>query len=674
MSNEPDLEEVTGATKNLNIDDSEAVPQDEGASDLAEAKEESLDQEISTIPEEKKKKKKSVGFAPPPEEDLAAHHKILKEKELQEIKSNPFHKIPPELAYLENKNRTPGPKPLPSFSDLNKFDTDGSKKNPSTKAKRTYGNADVGDLRALAIKVISVANKQTEVFNFNNPTIDRPISSNTMIVDVQYAGLNSYDLGKINKYAINVSEVKIGIGYEFVGFISDLGSQFVEYDSVYKIGQPVVGILNPYGRKGSLSTSLLVNPKRDVVVPVTEEVLEKLKHLKVEIDDESKEFGLQDETDDVIDSTNENTPEIQRDIDPADAVPEQPNDSQVAETTKPSAFKKLSNFEIDPELTPLSKLVTFPVLYSRAKAALADSHANFIKNGSANVLINGADTNLGLTIFQLLNSSVYSFLERLNIILVTRESSKERMEAFVKKFTKYDPTKTINVKIVPFDSVNTEDLVLQGEKTPILYKKPNLFACEILDAMFYENGLNKSNINDYKLDTIIDIVGGSKYFQTSSIKYSKIQTLAFPFISKLESSTKLQDILNTTKKEPFLIKILKPKSKGSNYISCCKYGRPNPSYLVDDLIQEGGNGDYVNPWSMKWTANIANSWLSSFNYFNHTELEIKQRWIEEGLQLLLDGEIKFKIDDYCDWRNNYKKVIAGMKKEDKKSIFEIETF
>lgn len=673
MSNGPHVEEVNGATEILSIDDSKATSQDAGSSDLGEAKEETVDQEVQTIPEDKKKKKKSVGFAPPPEEDLTAHHKKLKEKELQEIKSNPFHKIPPELAYLENKNRTGGPKPLPSFSDLNKFENDGSKKNTSTKAKRTYGSADVGDLRALAIKVISVANKQTEVFNFNNPTIDRPISLNTMIVDVQYAGLNSFDLGKINKYAINVSEVKIGIGYEFAGFISDLGLQFVEYDSVYKIGQPVVGILSPYGRKGSLSTSLLVNLKRDVVVPVTEEILEKLKHLKVEIDDESKDFTLQDEADDDNDLSNENTPEILEETDPADPVLEQPKDTKEA-ATKPLGFKKLSNFEIDPELTPLSKLVTFPVLYSRAKAALADSHANFVKNASANVLINGADTNLGLTIFQLLNSSVYSFLERLNIILVTRESSKERMQDFVKKFTKYDPTKTIKVTIVPFDLVNNEDLVLQGEKTPILYKKPNLFACEILDAMFYDNGLNKSNINNYKLDTIIDIVGGSKYFQTLSIKYSKIQTLAFPFISKLDSSTKLQDILNTTRKEPFLIKILKPKSQGSNYISCCKYGRSNPSYLVDELIQEGGNGDYVNPWSMKWTANIANSWLSSFNYFNHTELEIKQRWIEEGLQLLLDGELKFKIDDYCDWRNNYKKVIAGMKKEDKKTIFEIETF
>lgn len=580
-----------------------------------------------------KKKKKSVGFASPPPE-LTSHHQDLKKIEQERAKSHPFHQIPPELSYLEKK--PDAPKPLPSFSDLNKF--------PENASNRTRPQQHLGDLCALNIKVISVVNKQTEV-NFHYPTIDRPISSNTMIIDVKYASLNSFDLGKISKYVYNVSEQKVGLGYEFVGEISDLGLSLIASGSEYKIGQFVIGCLHPSTRRGSLSTSILVNPKVDIIVPISEDVIKKCEQLKIGIEDESNDF----------------------------VVDEEENESVVlapVSTAKPK--KSTSSFPVESELPPLAKLSTFPVLYCRAKAALSHSVKSFQSSKRANILINGADTNLGFTLIQLLTSSVYQFLDHLNLILIVKESNAPYLEEIAKKFSKYDPTKFRKITVIPFDLEN-EDLYVTGEKIPINYKKPNLFACDVLDAMIYEDGVNKSNFSKYQLDLIIDIVGGSQFFQTLSIKYDLIETLSFPFLERISPDTHFGSLLNSKTKEPFLNKILKPKLLGSSYVSCCKYGLKEPSYHVQDLIDESKDSTF-SPWNMKWSAGLANSLLSSYNYYNQVELQTKRDWIREGLQCVLDGELKFRIDKYDDWRNRSREIIQSLKRDDKKVIFKIESF
>jgi len=342
--------------------------------------------EPSKLPAEKNEiktnRKKSVGFAPAPE-DLKEHHEDLRKKEEEKRKSNPFQRIPPELSYLQKKPEPP--KPLNAFTPH------------STKPRRRQLK-ELGDLRNMPIKEISVQNKETEL-NFNYPTIHLPIQSHHILVDVKFGSLNSFDLAKINSYILNLSNTKVGLGYEFSGKVIEVGAN---YQSEFAVGDIVFGCTNSIDRKGALSSSLVINPTKDVLIAVDDNVLQKVENVNIELSFKNV--------------TEDGTFEI-------NSTSSSSLNSEAQGTKEPTDLRnKLADLTIDEHLPPLAKLSTFPVLYCRAKQALDHSNAVFQGTGKANILINGADTNLGFTILQLLNSSVYStILNEMNLILTIRK-------------------------------------------------------------------------------------------------------------------------------------------------------------------------------------------------------------------------------------------------------------
>lgn len=581
---------------------------------------------------EQKPEKKSVGFAEEPNEELWEHHKDVRKAQDERAKSNPFHKIPPELAHLEKKG--PGPKPLPTYG------------NESTNAiRRKLGNkSTLGDLRYQAVKDISIQNKDTEL-NFHYPKIKMPMSANEVLVDIKYGSLNSFDMSKINSYLMNVSDIKIGLGYEFSGTIVEVGSSFE--DGEYAVGDNVVGIIHPMEKKGALSSSLVIVPGRDILLKVENDDMNKLAEidpvLSFEKPDENENFEIESSS----------------------------SDSNLEEVLGISAPPK----EWEEELTPLAKICIFPVLYCRAKQALSHSESVFKKNCGANILINGADTNLGLTLIQLLTSPLYKHLKELNLILIVREKNMSLMDNFLKSFKvgpRVDPERDINFSLLSFDLEN-DDIVLPGEKVPINYKKPDLFASEVLNALLEvtPEAVNALNVHNYKLDSFIDIIGCKKYFQTSSIKFKHLDSIQLPVHSRIASDTTLSEIFAGNVKEPFLVKILKPKSWGSCLVSCCSFYVLNPTYNIDEAIPHTA----LNPYSYKWTGSFLNSsFFTKYNYYDDTKLTTKEKWLREGYSLFLDGGIKFKIDSCFDWRNDFKKHLRILKKDDCKVILKVETF
>lgn len=584
-------------------------------------------------------RKKSVGFAPAPEEDLKEHHDVLKKKEEQKRMGNPFQNIPPELSYLQKK--PDAPKPLHSFTPS------------ATPSSRRRMLKELGDLRNMPIKEISLQNKETEL-NFNYPTIHLPIRAHHILVDVKFGSLNSFDLAKVNSYILNLSDTKVGLGYEFSGKVIEVGAK---YQSEFAVGDNVFGCANSISRKGALSTSLLINPTKDILISVEDNVLEKLGEVNIELSFKN----MPDDGNFEINSTSSSSLE---------------SEPVTKQTT--NSHNKFAGLTIQEELSPLAKLSTFPVLYCRAKQALDHSNAIFESTGKANILINGADTNLGFTILQLLNSSAYAtVLNEMNLILTIRESSFDKMTNLVNNFTKgkyFDPSRKKRIHLVTFDMEN-EDLVLPGEKVPLNYKKPELFASDVLNALFgdAEEQINKDNVINHKLDLIVDLVGCKKYLQTLSIRYKKLESVSLPYLAKFSSDSSLSQVLKSNTKEPFLIKLLKPKPYGSCFVSCCKFNLSLPSYNIDELFDYSTNNVSLNPWSMKWSSNLANS-LTNYYYFEELSLRIKKSWLLEGLNLLLEDELKFRIDDFIDWRNNFKKYIKLLKKDDGKVVFKIEDF
>lgn len=598
-------------------------------------------EEAESDSNQKKNRKKSVGFAPPPEEDLKEHHEQLKKKMDQKRQSNPFQKIPPELSYLEKKPE--GPKPLGTSSS--------SSSQPSHQPRRLL--KELGDLRNRSIKEISVQNKETEL-NFNYPTVHLPIQPHHVLVDVKFGSLNSFDLAKINNYVLNLSNTKVGLGYEFSGEIIEVGAN---YQSKYAVGDKVFGCINSVDRKGALSTNLLINPSKDVLVSIEDNILDKIRDVDIELSFKS----VADDGEFEIESSSSSS-----------------LNSEVPVQQQTGLSSKISEFSIEDDLPPLAKLSAFPVLYCRAKQALDHSNKIFQSTGKASILINGADTNLGFTIIQLLNSSVYSkTLNELNLILTIRESSFEKMSKLVKFFTKgkyFDPSRKKRFHLVTFDMVN-DDIVLPGEKPSLNYKKQELFASDVLNALFEdsEESIDASNVANHKLDLIVDIVGSKKFFQTLSIRYDKLEAVSLPYLSKISPDTSLSLVLKANTKEPFLMKILKPRSRNSCFVSCCKFNLSYPTYNIDDLFDYAGSEFSLNPWSMKWSRNLANS-LSNYYYYEELSLRVREAWVLEGLNLVLENELKFKIDDFIDWRNNFKKYVKQLRREDGKIILKVEDF
>ncbi|EMG50066.1 hypothetical protein G210_4927 [Candida maltosa Xu316] len=480
MSQTEDIPVVEEQVKEVDHPEDEVQPEQVEQEEIP-TKDESHDQE--TPKPKPKPKKKSVGFAPPPEEDLKEHHQVIKEKEAERAKSHPFHKIPPELAYLEKRDHKLDPKPL-------------GKPAPAAVTSKPYSMPPLKTLKYIDIKALGVVNKATEL-QFHYSGIELPPAAGSMVVDVKYGGLNNLDIAKLNQYVLNLSDVKVGIGYEFSGIVSQVGAgvSFVPGDIVY-------GLISPDARRGALSTNQIIYPNRDVVIKVDKETLNKLNDVNIKICfDDNKSFQVEDD----------------------DGAAEEEEEQVGQQST---------------DLDSLWKLAAFPTVVNRAEQLIRHLKP---KNGRANVLINGGDTNVGLTITQLLFAE-YN-LENLNLILIIRESSQKFMDQFVthiqEKFK--DPATTKRITCIPFDLVN-DDLYFPGEKIPINYKKPDFFAAEVINALLYEP-VDQTNINDYKLDILIDLIGCKKFFQYTKTKLNEISTIRFPFQENIQNSS-LEKLFN----------------------------------------------------------------------------------------------------------------------------------
>ncbi|CCG24892.1 hypothetical protein CORT_0G02110 [Candida orthopsilosis Co 90-125] len=599
-----------------------------------------------------KPKKKSVGFAPPPEEDLREYHKYLKQKEEAELKSSPFHKIPPELAYLEKKNKQAPPKPI---------DQTPKQAKPNSRL-RLSDLPDLSKLKFFDVKDLSVQNKETEL-QFHYTTIDLPPSSGSVIVDIKYGSLNSFDLSKVNQYLLNMSNVKVVLGYEFAGVVTNVGSSM---QKKYAVGDYVFGLIDPTSRRGALSSSQIIYPGRDVLVRVDEGVLDQLEDIDIDLDanDDNKAFEVGEE------EGEEENADVAKSLEtsqPTEPTKESATDSNIGEPALKTSRSTLESKKVD--LPSLAKLSAISLLYNRAKQMLQSLNT---RNKKVNILINGADTDIGLTIIQVLLAE-YQF-EFLSLILVIREKSLDYMDKLIARFEKkyYDPSTIKRLKCIPFDVVN-DGLYFPGEKVPISYKKPDFFATEVIDALLIPHSnelIDKSNVSDYKLDLFIDLIGCKKYFQSTSTKLHEIETLNLPF--KQHISTSIENLFDANTKEPFLTRILKPKKLGSAVVSGCKFTLKEPSYNIDKLIDFSEQG-VLNPWTSKWSSNILNNW-TSYNYYEEIYLKIKQKWAEQALQLVLDDKLKFKIDKVVDWRKDYKKYVKALKENDGKIILEVEEF
>lgn len=578
---------------------------------------------------------KHVGFAPAPEEDLHEHHQNLKAIRDEKLKSHPFHRVPPELSYLEH--REPGPKPLSAIERQQKQ----KERDAQPASTRSNYVVNLTGLRYYAIKEVAVQNRATEL-NFNYPDIDLPVPTNTVLVDVKYASLNSFDWAKVGQFGLNVSETKIGLGYEFAGIVVDAGKSLKDE---YPAGTTVFGTVAQNSRRGALATNIVINPSRDVLVKVDEETLKRLENIDFELKFADK---------------------------PAAKEFEIGNDEENAETASEGAKKDPVSADLDKvclktALPALSKLSSFSVLFSRTKQAL--SHSNkALRSQKANILINGADSNLGFTLLQLLNS--YE-LDRLNLILITRESSAGYMRKFVNNISKYDPSKVKNISIIPFDMVN-EDLILPGEVPEVVYKKLDFFAGEIIEAMFStasgDASVTAQNANDFKLDLVVDIAGSRKLLQKTTTRFDRLDLIQMPFLSKIAPTTSLAEIFLAPTAEPLFVKLLKPKKMESAFVSMCKYTVKVPSYSVDELYD---NSEFKT-WS-GWTGSLANQFVK-YNYFDETVLKTKKVWLEEALRLVLEGQLQFRIDAFLDWRNGYKEWVKQLRHEDGKVIFAVEDF
>ena len=175
-------------------------------------------------------------------------------------------------------------------------------------------------------------NKETEL-QFHYTTINLPPSSDSVIVDIKFGGLNVLDYAKINQYVLNLSNVKVGMGYEFSGVITNVGSSMAKN---YSVGDYVFGLIDPTSRRGSLSSSQLIYPNRDVLIKVDEETLNKLHQIDININTAGVGKDFQIEEDEQSSTT-----------------PEEDSKDEVSATSR-------KNSEPHSTLPPLAKLCSFP--------------------------------------------------------------------------------------------------------------------------------------------------------------------------------------------------------------------------------------------------------------------------------------------------------------------------
>ncbi|OBA22902.1 hypothetical protein METBIDRAFT_76052 [Metschnikowia bicuspidata var. bicuspidata NRRL YB-4993] len=557
---------------------------------------------------------------------------VIKERKLVKFMSDPdikqhgyesnvFGKIPPELSYLEK--RADAPKLLPQ---IKKSPVQGKKK------KKPLTLDDMPDLPSRAVKEISAVNKNT-ILNFNYHEVVLPIGPDRILVDVKYSSLFSLDMAKIRKYAYNISNERIGIAYDFVGEIVELGKNFVRNEKFRK-GAKVFGVTNPLEKKGALQTCVIVNPS-DVIFEISDQEVEDLGKIDINLPTaSSSDFQIEE-------STNEES-------------------DMRTETVNPSL-----------DIPPLARFCTFGSQYCRAKQALSYMDKVFKKQASANILINGADTLLGRNIVQIITSSVYQdILQSYNITLVVQEKNLEQTRSFV---SQYNCGGLRNINIIAFDMRN-EDLVLPGEAIPVNFKKVPFFATEVIDSILKiiptSEKISKTNIHKLKLDLFVDIVGSKTMFQ-KSVDMLKIDQVNFPFKARLEETLKPSTVFGKAKGALFL-KLMKPKSSGSSFVSCCDFELSDPSYLVDKMIVY--KSPALDPWASSWTRGAANLLISAYNYFEILEPQIKREWVEEAYKLIKSGEFRVQISEIVEWRDNFRKHIDRLKKTDGLILFEVESF
>lgn len=587
------------------------------------------------------KKRKSVGFAPEPEEELKEHHKYLEERKKDKLKSNPFWKIPAELSYLEP--RLEGPKPLPALPKI-------------THPHKVKKLEDLKDLPSRAVKEISAVNKSTPL-NFYYHEINIPVGSDRILVDVKYAALSSFDLSKLSRYLLNLTNTRVGLGYDYVGEIVGVGSDFWDHPE-FKVGTLVFGVTNPSEKKGALQTLLIINPK-DIIIPITDEVLDQMGKIDIMLTFSLKSpFSIEGE-----DGSSSSSSELFL----SDGDEEGPK----ATVVKIKKTLKKDPYKLDGELPPLARFSTFSAEFCRAKQSLDLMSDVFEKQGKASILINGADTHLGYTLIQTINSSLYrDMLHSFNVILVVLDSKLASTKAFVLRLGSGGMR---NFRVLSYDVENT-DLRLRGETLPICYKKPDFFASEVLECLFEPFSgsklIDKSNINEAKLDLFIDIIGSKKMFQ-KPFNLKVLDEGNFPFKSLMKPGVKIASLLGAGM-EPLFTLILKAKAYGSAYVSYCKFNIAEPSYMIDHLVDYGLKSMF-DPWSMKWTSDLANQ-LSKYNYYEKFDLEVQTNWVQEALQLVLKGELNMLIDDFVDWRSNFRTYIDKIKNHDGLVVFRVETF
>lgn len=539
---------------------------------------------------------KHVSFAPEPWGDLREHHRYLDERRQEKRRSNPMGKIPPELAYLD---RRPGPRPL-----TNPF-------KPTVKPQRLE---DIRDRRLVAIKDISLVNKDTEL-NFNYAELRLPVPALKLLVDVKYALLTLWDTSKVSKYLVNVSLQKVGLGFDFVGVIVGVGAKVKNY----AVGDTVFGVVCPQDKRGALATSVLVDPARDSLSCVTDAEMDALLAMDLTL--------AFDDSD-------------------SDAEPEQ-----------------RGPFPCEDTLTPLLKLCVFGALYCRAKQALLLMDDVFKYRKTANVLINGADTTLGYTLVQTLALTLYAqVLELFSLVLVVRELRLQPMRAWAATLAHGGARR---ISVVAYDATDP--------RGRLCVKKQLLFAAEIIDALFSSapEPVSPRTVGRCKLDLFVDIVGSRELFQ-KQLLVLVFDGIAFPFRQRMQPGTTLKQLLGDGK-EPFFTKLMRPKVKGSTYVSYCLWGTPRPLYLIDSLVDVRAR-DAVSPWLSRWTQDLANTLVLRYSYYERFELEARQQWLMEAFQMVLDGELKVRLDGIVDWRNKFKDHIAQLRREDGQVVFKVETF
>lgn len=572
------------------------------------------------LQEQSKKPRKLVGFAPEPEEELKDHHRYLEQKRKERRKDNPFWKMPDELAYLDRKDQK---ERAPAGPQL-----------PAIKTSKKLKLKDLPDRPTRAVKEISAVNKSTAI-NFHYFEIKFPLPANKIMIDVHYSTISSLDLTKLSKYTYNISDEKVGLGYDYVGVISKVSDNLK--DSQYQVGATVFGMIKPTLRKGALQTCLVVSAS-DPLVLVDDDDISSLDLLKVRLDKSASSAFTIDEDD----SSSSN------------AKPEPEPETQPRKLKVPHR----ESYQIEDVLTTTSKFCTFGSLYCRAKQALVTVDKVIRSNGTANVLINGADTCLGYTLMQVLASSLYSRdLLSLNVVAVVRYKSLEQVEAVISHL---GPSSTRRFSIVPYDEVN-DDLFFKGEKVPIKYKSMEVFSLEIFQALLAGKGPDYDLVKeDPRLDLFVDVVGSKKMFQ-ESVGVGK--TSAADNTSVLKSCFGEQ-------KEALFLKIMKPKASGCAYVSYRDFQTPEPTYLVDTMAYK----TFFNPWSTGWTQSFANLLVSRYCYYDVADLECRKEWLVEGLHLVKNEELRVLVNKVTDWRNNFRKDILDLQANDGCIVFKIEAF